>query len=365
VVTGRRGIILSRRRELKRVGIGVMIPRRRDGSQYVLAPARGSVTFRELVEPKRPYSLALTAERYTRFPEAVDRFDGRVYRRLLPIGRGGVLLSVEQEGPPSRARLRMSLEGSEADSPAARDAAARVVTVALGAGADVAAFYRAARSDPVLESPIRAFRGLRVAGAPSLWEALLTAVLSQQVNLKFAYDIRREIALEIGLRRAFGGETYVAFPSPERLARETASTLRRFRLSGSKARAIAGLARAFAGGALSEREIAGLPDEEAIQRLTRLRGVGRWTAEIALLRGLGRADIFPAGDLGVVKHLARGLLGRAANASETEMRSFAERWKPYRSFALVYCYAELIRRRSSAPPARPAPRSPRARGSAP
>ena len=319
------------------------------------------------VSPRRPYSLALTAERYARFPEVVDRFVGGVYRRLLPVGRGGVLLSVAQEGPPARALLQISLEGKAADSAAASEAARRVVEVALGAASDVRAFYRAQREDALLADAIRDFRGLRVAGAPSLWEALVTAILAQQINLRFAYDIRRELALTFGRRARFGGETFVAFPSPAALASETPEALGRFRLSGAKARAIAGLARAFAEGALTESEIAALPDEEAIQRLTELRGIGRWTAEIGLLRGLGRLDIFPAGDLGVVKYLALGLLGRPAKAKEHEMRRFAERWQPHRSLALVYGYAELNRRTASPSPpshrpaAGPGPESGRSR----
>ncbi|HEY3203299.1 MAG TPA: hypothetical protein VGL03_06520 [Thermoanaerobaculia bacterium] len=317
------------------------------------------------VIPKRPYSLALTAERYTRFPEVVDRFDGRVYRRLLGVGRGGVLLSVEQAGSPAHAILEVTLEGGQADSPASREAARRVVEIALGAAADVVPFYRAHRGDAVLASPIRGFRGLRVAGLPSLWEATLTAILSQQVNLKFAYDIRRELAQAFGQRARVGRETFVAFPSPDSLAEETRESLQHFRLSRAKALAISGLARAFAEGELTEPAIAALPDEEAIEQLTKVKGVGRWTAEIALLRGLGRADIFPAGDLGVVKYLAQGLLGRHARATETDMRRFAERWKPYRSLALVYGYAELSRRRAKGP-AKPYPRprspeSPRSR----
>jgi DNA-3-methyladenine glycosylase II len=309
------------------------------------------------VTPRRPYSLALTAERYTRFPEVVDRFDGGVYRRLLPMGRGGVLVSVAQEGPPARALLRVSLEGSAAGSAAAGEAARRVVEVALGAASDVGAFYRAQREDALLADSIRDFRGLRIAGAPSLWEALVTAILAQQVNLRFAYDIRRELALAFGRRARFSGETFVAFPSPAALAAETPDVLAPFRLSRAKARAISGLARAFAEGSLAESEIAALSDEQAIERLTEFRGVGRWTAEIGLLRGLGRVDIFPAGDLGVVKYLAQGLLGRRAKAREADMRRFAERWQPHRGLALVYGYAELNRRRAapSPPSSRPAP----------
>ena len=91
---------------------------------------KGRVVF--TVVPERPYSLALTAERYTRFPEIVDRFDGAVYRRLLPVDRRGVLLCVTQAGPPGRAVLEVTLSGAAARSPAARSAARRVVEGALG-----------------------------------------------------------------------------------------------------------------------------------------------------------------------------------------------------------------------------------------
>jgi DNA-3-methyladenine glycosylase II len=317
--------------------------------------------------PERPYSLALTAARYSRFPEIVDRFDGAVYRRFLPVGRSGALLSVRQEGSPARAVLAWSLEGPAASSAEAAALARRVLGVALGAAQPVRPFYRALRDDPVIGEAIRDFPGLRGAGVPSLWEALVTAILAQQVNLRFAYDIRRELAETFGRRQRFARETWFAFPEPKAFASETRRSMRRFRLSDSKARAILGLAEAFASGALVEEDVAALDDEAAIERLTSFRGVGRWTAEIGLLRGLGRTDVFPAADLGVVKYLAQGLLGRRLRAKEADMRRWAERWKPWRGLALVYGYAELNRRREARPssaPLRPRSRRP-GRGSAP
>lgn len=319
------------------------------------------MTVRLSFAPHRPYSLALTAERYRRFPEVVDRFDGETYRRLLPIGRGGVLLSLRQQGSPDRAVLEVELSGRAADSPRATSAARRIVDVSLGAAVPVRPFYRAFSGDGVLGAAIRDFRGLRGAGVPSLWEGLVTAILAQQVNLLFAYDIRRELADTFGARARFGGEAFVAFPDPAEFGGETPARLRRFRLSDAKARAILGLAEAFAAGDLAEAEFASLEDEAAIERLTAFRGVGRWTAEIGLLRGLGRADIFPAGDLGVVKYLAQGLLGRREKAKEDAMRKYAARWRPWRSLALVYGYAELNRRkaeRSGGGPSRPPKRAP-------
>ncbi len=96
-----------------------------------------------------------------------------------------------------------------------------------------------------------------------------------------------------------------------------------------------------------EAELEQLPDEELIERLTALKGIGRWTAEITLMRGFARPDAFPGGDLGVVKYLAQGLLGRKEVATEQEMRAFAERWRPHRALALTYAYAALARRREA------------------
>jgi DNA-3-methyladenine glycosylase II len=314
------------------------------GEPLAGSPRRPRDSARFVFRPSPPYSLALTAARFTRWPEAVDRFDGTSYRRLLPVGRSGLLVEARQAGSAREPVLSVRLRGAQAASPAARRAAERVVRVGLGAELDIRPFVRAFRDDPLLAAPLARFRGLRIAGAPSLWEALVTAVLSQQVSLVFAYDVRRELALAFGARRRFGGELFVAFPTPEAIARRTLRTLRGFRLSGAKAAALRRLAEAFASGALSEEAIARLPDEEAIAKLVEIKGVGRWTAEIGLLRGQGRADVFPGGDLGVVKYLAVGLLGHSARVTEREMREFAERWRPYRGLALMYAYAEINRR---------------------
>jgi len=296
------------------------------------------------VRPRRPYALAPTLARFRRFPEAVDRVEGRLYRRLLLVDGSPLLLQVEQDGPPSRAVLQLRLRGRTARTGAARQAAQRFVERGLGAAVDVRPFYRALGRDSVLAGPIRAFRGLRVSGWPTLWETLVTAVLTQQVNLAFAFSIRRELALALGRRSRFDGASWVAFPTPCRVEKEGEDGLRRFRLSRAKARALHGLAAAFRAGDLSAASLESLSDEEAIVRLTEFRGVGRWTAEIALLRGMGRMDAFPAADLGVVKYVAQGLLGHEAPATEQEMRRFAERWRPYRGLALAYAYAELARR---------------------
>lgn len=158
--------------------------------------------------PPRPYSLALTAARFARFPEVVDRFDGASYKRLLFVEKAPLLVTVSQSGPPARATLRVRLDGKGSRSKPGRAAALRLIGRGLGAEVDLAAFYRKLKNDPILGGALHAFRGLRIGGWADPWEALVSAVLSQQVNLKFAYDIRRELALAFGRRARFEGETY-------------------------------------------------------------------------------------------------------------------------------------------------------------
>jgi DNA-3-methyladenine glycosylase II len=226
----------------------------------------------------------------------------------------------------------------------AKAAARHLLEKVLGIASDVRPFYRKFRSDPLLGPLIRDFRGLRVAGRSTVWETLVQIVVSQQINLKFAHSILCELARELGRRARFDGELYFTFPSPSRFARLSENELRDFRLSRGKAGTLLRLAKAFQSGHLSEEKFETLTDDETIELLTSIKGVGRWTAEFTLLRGLSRFDVFPGGDLGVVKYLAQGILGHAAPAQEANMREFAERWRPYRGLALIYAYAELARR---------------------
>jgi DNA-3-methyladenine glycosylase II len=256
-----------------------------------------------------------------------------------------MLLKARQEGPPSRARLVIEITGAGARSQEAKELARAVVARVLGAETDVRPFYRRFRKDGLLGPLIRRHLGLRVAGRLDTWETLLQIVLSQQIHLKLAHAMLGDLAENLGCRARIEGRTYHSFPSPRAVAAESLASLRRFRLSRAKAETLKRLAVAFESGALSDETLRRLPDDDVIEVLTSHKGVGRWTAEFTLLRGLGRMDVFPGGDLGVVKYLAQGMLGYEGLALEKDMRRFAERWRPYRGLALIYAYAELARRK--------------------
>ena len=297
----------------------------------------------ELV-PKRPYSLSLTAARLAAFPELVDRFESGSYRRLVFVDRFPHLLHVSQRGAPARAVLLVTLSGPLARTAEARGVVEGTLENVFRIRSDVRSFYKKFKEDPLIGSLTQEFRGLRVVGRATLWETLVQIVVSQQINLKFAHSILCDLASRLGRKARFNGRLHFNFPSPNRISRMTVDELRSFRLSQSKSETLLRLGKAFRSGALSEEELRGMPDEDLIELLTSFKGVGRWTAEFTLLRGLSRLDVFPAGDLGVVKYFAKEMLGHETPASEHSMREFANRWRPYRGLALIYIYAELVKR---------------------
>lgn len=156
-------------------------------------------------------------------------------------------------------------------------------------------------------------------------ETLLRTIVGQQVSVAAA--------------RSMWAKLEAAFGSPPDLKKLLAASDEELRAAGMS-RQKSGYIRSLAQLVLSgELDLANLPedDEEAIALLTKIKGIGRWSAEIYLLFAEGRADVFPAGDLAVLIEMGR-LLGLPDKPSEKQLRELAEAWRPYRGAAAVLAW---------------------------
>ena len=156
-------------------------------------------------------------------------------------------------------------------------------------------------------------------------QTLLRTIVGQQVSVAAA--------------RAMWAKLEAAFGSPPDLGKLLNATDEELRAAGMS-RQKSGYIRSLAGLVLSgELDLENLPedDEEAIALLTKIKGIGRWSAEIYLLFAEGRADVFPAGDLAVLIELGR-LMGLPEKPSEKQLREMAEPWRPYRGAAAVLAW---------------------------
>ncbi len=199
----------------------------------------------------------------------------------------------------------------------------------LDLDADPVAVGETLAADPALAPLVAAAPGRRVPRSPDGAELALRMVLGQQVSTAAARTQAGRLAQRLGepVTDPAGGLTHL-FPAPDAVA-----TLAADQIPGPRSRAetLIGLAGELAAGRLDLSE--GADRDEARRTLGALRGIGPWTVELVAMRALGDPDAFPAGDLGVVRAARKlGLAGRPGAA---------DRWRPWRSYATQYLWAEL------------------------
>lgn len=279
-----------------------------------------------VLHPIAPFRLDLTAWALRRRAiNGLDRWDGRTYARTLAIGDRAVDIEVTQAGSPGRPALRVVVHG--AAGRVVRTAVTAALSRALGLGIDLADFYRMAHADARLGPLVERFRGVKPPRFPTVFEAIVNGIACQQLSLTVGIMLLGRLCELCGLRSPDGRP---AFPRPKDIAALTAASLRGLGFNRNKARALLELARAVEGG-FDLEALADLDDQAVVERLVALRGIGRWTAEYVLLRGLGRLSMFPGDDVGARTNLARWMKLRTPLDYE-RVRQLARRWDPYPGF---------------------------------
>jgi DNA-3-methyladenine glycosylase II len=202
------------------------------------------------------------------------------------------------------------------------------------------------RVDPVMARIINQAGPHRIRLSRRRFQALARAILFQQLAGQAAAAIyARFVAL-------FPGRS---FPTPAQVLACSNEDLRKAGVSRQKALYLRDLAAHIANKSLNFRRFAAMPDDEIVADLTRVKGIGRWTAEIFLMFNLGRPDVLPLDDLGL-RSAARQAYRLESLPSKRELEEMGERWRPYRSAASWYLWQSTrIVLPGAAPPPPPAP----------
>jgi DNA-3-methyladenine glycosylase II len=197
---------------------------------------------------------------------------------------------------------------------------------------DRASLYRKARrhlsrQDPILKAVLGDVGPCTLEVFPGSFIVLVRSIVSQLISTPAARTIYSRI-------EALVGEAGV---DPASLLALGEERLRSVGLSGAKARSLLDLAERTSDGRLPLDHLGELSDEDAIARLTEVRGIGVWTAEMYLIFCLGRPDVLPVGDFGL-RAGVRDCWGLKELPKPRELRALAEPWKPYRSIATWYIW---------------------------
>ncbi|MEH7094091.1 DNA-3-methyladenine glycosylase 2 [Neobacillus vireti] len=205
---------------------------------------------------------------------------------------------------------------------------------------DLSPFYEMAKGDALLEKPVQEFRGLRVIGVPDLFEALCWGVLGQQINLGFAYTLKRQFVEKFGHSIERDGRKYWVFPSYNQIAKLTPGDLADIKMTVKKSEYIIGIAQLMDRGELSKEKLLELDFKDAEKTLIKIRGIGPWTANYVLMRCLRFPTAFPIDDVGL-HNAIKFLKGSENKPTKEELIKLSANWSDWQAYATFYLWRVL------------------------
>jgi DNA-3-methyladenine glycosylase II len=270
------------------------------------------------------------------YDDCLHEIEENALIKALKIGDELVLIKISATGSFLKVQI-LSGEASEANKAFLVD----YVSEWFDLGRNIQPFYDLLNADGRVAYMTEKYKGFRLIGIANLFEAICWCIIGQQINLAFAYKIKRRLVEQFGESMDFGGKRYFVFPEPEVLAGTSVDVLRAMQFSDKKAQYVIGIAHAFLDGSLSKEKLQALPDFTSRKTaLTRFKGIGAWTANYALMKTLREPEGIPHGDVGLLNALsAHGII---RDRSETEkIDAFFELYKGWESYLVFYLWRSL------------------------
>jgi DNA-3-methyladenine glycosylase II len=294
----------------------------------------GEISF--ALKPAPPFSLKLTVWALRRRPgNQVDRWDGGNYSRIFVLGDTVAKVSVSQDGGIERPKLNVSVVTETTRHKNLQPDMASMLRKVFSLGKDLTDFYLLSDKDKRLRPLADRFKGVKPPRFPTVFEALVNAFSCQQVSLDLGIILLNRLSTAYGIAFAEEGGVLHAFPRPEDLVGLSPEDFRKLGFSRNKGRAIIELAEGMINGELEIEGMEKMTDDQVISQLSVIRGVGRWSAEYVLLRGLGRTNMFPGDDVGAQRNL-QNFMQLEERPDYEEIRKITSRWQPYAGFVYFH-----------------------------
>lgn len=206
---------------------------------------------------------------------------------------------------------------------------------------DLTNFYIMASNDSILKDLTQSFYGLRLVGMPDFYEAITWGILGQQINLTYAYTLKRRFTEKYGEPINFEGETYWIYPQPEAIVQSTVEDLRQLKLTQRKAEYLMEISKQITAGKMSKIYYQQFQTAKAAEKeMTKVRGIGPWTANYVLMRCLRLGDAFPIADVGLLNGIKQ--MENLDTKPDKERLLFLQKdWGSWSAYATFYIWRLL------------------------
>ncbi|MGA9099855.1 MAG: DNA-3-methyladenine glycosylase [Methanotrichaceae archaeon] len=285
------------------------------------------------IKPAPPFDLDLSARIFSEGDARFRRYEAGAFWQVIRLGERLALVTLRSTGSVDAPVLSVELEPNVFSSDEA-DAAEKIVRKLFNLDFNLLPFYEAVKGDRVMSKLTDRLRGLHSPTTQTIFEALIDSIIEQQISLKVAWSLQRRVIETFGDVLRINGKDYYAFPRPDTLAGATLEQLRNCGLSMRKTEYVRDFARLVVNG-LDPESLRDYDDSSIIEELSKIRGVGVWTAELTMVRGMARLDAIPADDLGIRRCISHYYCGDK-EITGAEARRIAEGWRGWRGLASFY-----------------------------
>jgi len=277
-----------------------------------------------------PYRLDLTVWALRRHHNnQVDHWDGRYFHRLIFVDNICSSVRVYQTDPHHlHIKCQQNLNAWQ------KAQLLTELSSLLGVNRDINDFYQLMATDETMLSLVKPFYGFKPPRFLSIFEAMLNAITCQQISLGAAISLLNKLAHNLGTKQA----KFHALPHESQIANCKPFQLQQLGFSRQRSESLIYLAKLMLEQTEQFKDLANLSNKEVIYQLCQLPGIGPWSADYILLRGLGRLDVFPRTDSGAKRSL-QTYLNLDSNFDYRQMMRLVDKWQPFAG--LVYFHLLL------------------------
>jgi len=271
------------------------------------------------------------------YDDCLHLVQGDSLYKLVPFLKANVLLKITENGADLSVEVVNEGDVSE-------DEIISFVKDWLDLESDLESFYALSEKNHILKKLTENFYGLRLPAISNLYEALVWSITGQQINLPFAYTLKRRLVEAFGDQYTWQGINFYCFPRPEQVLTWTVEDFQKMQFSKQKAQYILNVSQEFVEEKLSKEQLLHLPDTKAmLDRLCQIKGVGEWTANYALMKSLKRPDCVLYSDVGLIKAF-QTQMNLESKPSRKILEDFFNQIPNYESYTVLYLWRSLIER---------------------
>jgi DNA-3-methyladenine glycosylase II len=303
------------------------------------------MTFTETfsIRPLAPFDFDLTAHIFLHGDRHIRSYEKGEFHQVLRVDGNLDLVSLTSDGTSEEPRLTVKLTSNNPITRGNKQSVAQTIEFIFNLGLSLCSFYKDIENDSVMRGVTRQLFGLKNPTTQTVFESLVDSIVEQQISIKVAQKLEERLVKKFGDKLDVDDETYFAFPTPNNIASASVEEIQQVGLSWRKTEYIQNAARLIMSGKF---DLEGMKNkgslEQIIAELDKIKGVGVWTAELTMLRGMQKLDALPADDFGLRRVISKYYCGgRMIKAAEA--REISKAWGRWKGLAAYYLIEAEIR----------------------